>query len=146
MTVGGARRGESWMKKLVLIAAVAALSACNNTAAEPAAQPSAEAATTVAVDTSLATDGMPNAGTYEVITADGKVLTQTVNADGTFTSVKDGKTTKGTWTSTGPGNFCETEEGKTEPSCYAETISADKVWTSVNVKDPKDHSTVKRLS
>ena len=133
------------MKKLVLIAAVAALSACNNNASEPAAAPTAEA-TTVAADSSLATDGMPNVGTFEVTTADGKVVTQTVNADGTTVSVKDGKTTKGTWTSTGPGNFCETDEGKTEPSCYAETISADKVWTSVNVKDPKDSSTVKRLS
>jgi len=133
------------MKKLVLIAALAALSACNNNASEPAAQPSAKVAT-VAANTSLATDGMPNVGIYEVTLPDGKVVTQTVNADGTFASVKDGKTTKGTWTSTGPGNFCETEEGKTEPSCYAETISADKVWTSINVKDPKDHSTVKRLS
>jgi hypothetical protein len=133
------------MKKLVLIAAVAAVSACNNNAAEPAAEPSAEVAP-VAADTSLATDGMPNAGTYEITLPDGKVATQTVNADGTFSSVKDGKTTTGTWTSTGPGNFCETEEGKTEPSCYAETISADGVWTSTNVKDPKDHSTVKRLS
>ena len=96
------------MKKLVLTAAVAAVSACNNNAAEPAAEPSAEVAP-VAADTSLATDGMPNAGTYEITLPDGKVATQTVNADGTFSSVKDGKTTTGTWTSTGPGNFCDTE-------------------------------------
>lgn len=133
------------MRKFLSIAAFAALSACNNNASEPVAAPTAEVAT-VAVDTSLATDGMPNVGTYEVTLSDGKVVTQTVNADGTVVSVKDGKTTKGTWTSTGPGNFCETDEGKTEPSCYAETISADKVWTSINVKDPKDRSTVKRLS
>ena len=133
------------MRKFLSIAAFAALSACNNNAAEPAAEPTTEAAT-VAVDTSLATDGMPNVGTYEITGPDGKLVTQTVNADGTYVSVKDGKTTKGTWTSTGPGNFCDTEEGKTEPSCYAEAIDADKVWTSINVKDPKDKSTIKRVS
>ena len=55
-------------------------------------------------------------------------------------------TTRGTWSSTGPGNWCVTEEGGTEPTCYVESISEDGVYTSVNEKDPADTATVKRLS
>lgn len=131
------------MKKLMLIAPIALMAACSQS--EPAPEATEEAAP--AETAVMAIDGKPAAGTYEVTSADGEtVLNETVNPDGTVVVVNGDETTNGTWTSTGPGNFCATMEGETEPSCYVETISEDGVWHAVNEKDPEDAWTVKRVS
>ena len=139
------------MKKLFLLAALspAFLAGCSQEADAPeATEAAAPAEAAVAeVEGGLAIDGKPNVGSYEVTSADGaRVVTQTVNADGTLTTVEGDQTSKGTWTSTGPGNWCVTDEGSTEAKCYVEAISADGVYTSTNEADPKDSWTVKRLS
>ncbi len=133
------------MKKLVLLASVAALAACNQKPAEEAA-PATDASATATTALAMEIDGKPMAGTFEIASSDGKrTMTQTVNDDGTVVSVEGDKTTKGTWTSTGPGHFCITNEGETDASCYTETIGADGTMTSTNDKDPADSWTVKRV-
>lgn len=140
------------MKRLILLAAMmppALLAACSQEAATPEATEEAIPAEAAVADVGggLAIDGKPNAGSYEITSADGTtVMTQTVNADGTLTSVNGDETSKATWTSTGPGNWCVTEEGQSETKCYVETISDDGVYTSTNEADPTDSWTVKRLS
>lgn len=134
------------MQKTVAIAALALLAtACGQPASEPAAEPAASDAAAAApadVPGGLAIDGKPNAGVFDVTHANGRQVQVTVNADGTTSLLENGKTTTGTWTSTGPGNYCDTYEGKS--ACYKEEI-IDGVYTSTNEKDPKDVSTVKRV-
>ena len=98
---------------------MALIAACSQS--QPAPEPSATAS--AAADVPMATDNMPISGTYTATSADGsRTLTQTVNADGTVTTV----------------------EGDSEPSCYAESISDSGEWTAVNVKDDKDSWSIKR--
>ena len=134
------------MRKLIAVAFLAgALAACGDAAEEADDTATEEAAP--AETAALALDGGPFAGVYEVTSADGAtVMTETVNADGTVTNVMGEETRTGTWTSTGPDNYCATYEGDTEASCYTETMSADGVWSAVNVNDPEDAWTVKRVS
>ena len=127
------------MKKLIAIAALAVLSACSQKADEAPAPAETGAAE---VPGGLAIDGKPNAGVFEVIGTEGKKWTATVTADGKFSMAADGKTITGTWTSTGPGNYCETVEGKT--TCFKEEI-VDGVYTSTNEAAAKDTSTIKRV-
>jgi len=130
------------MRKLILLAPLALMAACSQS--EPAPEPTEEAPP--AETAVLAIDGMPLTGTYEVTSADGAtVLRETVNADGTVVVVEGDETTNGTWTSTGPDNYCITYEGDAEPTCYAETLSEDGVWSAVNVQDPEEVWTVKRV-
>jgi hypothetical protein len=129
----------------ILLAATAFVAACSGTDAEPAPEPSETAEAEVVVG-GLAVDGKPNVGSYEITSvADGTVITQTVNADGTLTQQQGDQTATGTWTSNGPGNWCITAEGEAQPKCYEETIVGE-VYTSTNVDDPADSWTVKRLS
>lgn len=131
------------MKKIIAVAALAALSACSQKAEEaPAPTETAAAETPADVPGGLAIDGKPNAGVFEVTHADGRKWTTTVTADGKSSMVLDGKTMAGTWTSTGPGNYCETMDGKT--TCIKEEI-VNGVYTSTNEADPKDTSTIKRV-
>ncbi len=141
------------MKHLLLVAALAgALAACDNVAEEsddigPTAQPAVagSAGPDAETDQLLAADGKPAAGIFEVTSADGKmVLTQTVRADGTLTTVEADKTREGTWTSTGPGNFCVAMQGEGAPTCYDEEFSGG-VYRSVNKTDARDAWTLKRL-
>jgi hypothetical protein len=129
------------MKRIIAIAALAALAACAKPA-EEAPAPAETAAAAAEVPGGMAIDGKPNAGVFEVSHADGSKWTTTVSADGTTSTVKDGKTVTGTWTSTGPGNYCDTVDGET--NCYKEEI-VDGVYTSTNLEDPKDISTIVRV-
>lgn len=133
------------MRKTVMFAALAVLAAtaaCKKS--EPVAEPTAAASAAASeVPGGLAIDGQPNAGVFEATGPDGKKWTTTTFADGTTIIVKDGKTLKGTWTSTGPGNYCETVDGKT--TCFKEEL-INGVYTSTNEADPKDKSTIKRMS
>ena len=132
------------MKRYLIMAlAGCALAACQQAPAPKASETSA----TPAANVPLATDNKPVTGTYEVSQADGsRKLTQTINADGTMTTVEDGKTTKGTWTSTGPGNFCMTNEGDPAPTCYNEMITDSGLWIANNTHDDNDSWTIKRVN
>jgi YD repeat-containing protein len=133
------------MKRIVLIAAVTALvglSACNQKAEEA---PAAAAATEAPAAASMALDGKPDVGTLELTSADGKVTSQTYNADGTLTWMEDGKTMSGKWTKTEPATYCLTMEGEAAATCYTDKMDGE-VWTTTNDADPKDMFTIKRIS
>jgi hypothetical protein len=117
------------MKQIVLLAAVAALSAC----------------TQKADASGMAVDGKPDAGTFDVTAPDGKVTKQTINADGTIVNVKDGKSVKGTWTKKGAATYCITMEGETAAKCYTDTMDGT-TWHSTSDTDPKDVVTITRTS
>ena len=99
------------MRKLVLIAAVAALSGCNQNKAEPApaASEPAPAATTASM-----------AGTYEY-TYEGKATTTVAKADGTYEDTQDGKVIEsGKWTQA-DGQTCFDDTGANPPKCWTTT-------------------------
>ena len=116
------------MKKLVLFAAVAALSACNQETDEaPAATdtPMAEA-------TPMAADGV-TPGTYDVKMADGTVGKTTINADGTYVDTdKDGKETKGKFARR-DGKDCFDPDGDEPEMCWTSgPADAAGVFTSTS--------------
>ena len=101
------------MKKLVLIAAVAALSACNQTADEAPVATDTTAAMPEA--TPMADNG---AGTYDVKMADGTMGKTVINADGTYVDTdKDGKETRGTYVRR-DGKDCFDPEGDEAEMCW----------------------------
>ena len=135
------------MKRIVLVAALATLAACQQQEAAPAPEASAEAAATPAADTGpLAADGKSPVGMYEITTGDGQVFREEVRADGTYTDTdEDGKVVEtGKWVQKSPSQFCSTsdEAGATE-RCNTEGVDAAGVWTSTN-PDGKT-ATVKRI-
>ena len=130
------------MKKLVLIAAMAALSACNQNKAEPAATPS-EAATIAAGPTSA--NGSP-AGAFAVTAKDGTVTTSVLNADGSYAdSDASGKVTGlGTW-AVKDGKTCFTATKGSDSGCYTESApGADGSFTAT--PDKGDPVTVKPIA
>lgn len=120
------------MKRLMLVAALATLAACQQEAA-PSPEATADTAAAPAAAAPVAADGKPSAGTYQVTTSDGKVFTEEVKADGTYVQTdKDGKVVEtGKWVQKSPTEYCTTkdEEGAQE-KCNTEGIDAKGVWTS----------------
>ena len=103
------------MKKLVLIAAVAALSACNQNKGEPAPAASEAAATPPAIETAASM-----AGTYDY-TYEGKATTTLANADGTYEDTQGGKVIeKGKWSQTN-GQTCFADDQGNPPKCWTTT-------------------------
>ncbi|MFA9200580.1 MAG: hypothetical protein ACEQR8_05250 [Cypionkella sp.] len=135
------------MKRIALVAALAALAACQQQepAAEAEAAPDAAAAP-AAAEGSMAADGKPAAGMYEVTTSKGEVFREEVNPDGTYVQTdKDGKVVEtGKWVQKSPTQYCTTkdEEGAKE-WCNTEGIDDKGVWTSTN--DKGETATVKRV-
>ena len=106
------------MKKLVLLAALTALSACSQKAEEKkevAAEPTAEAAPARAADSGT------QPGTYDVKTADGTMAVTTINADGTYVDTDaKGQAIKGQY-ATHDGKDCFDPEGDEMGMCWAVT-------------------------
>ena len=117
------------MKKIILVAALATITACNQ--AETVAEPvESEEAAPAEV---MAADGGPAHGNFKVTLADGTVIMDEVRADGTYTAtMPDGTTESGTWVQK-PGEYCSTPdtEGATE-RCSAESIDENGVWIAVS--------------
>jgi len=130
------------MKRILAVAAVAAVAACSQPAPAPEATseapveaaPDATASATVAEAPSLAADGKPAVGKYKVTTGDGKVFMEDVKADGTYTQTQDGKVTEtGKWVQKSPTEYCSTkDEAGAKEECNVEGIDAKGVWTSKN--------------
>ena len=120
------------MKKLVLVAALAALGACSQAAKE--ADDTATAATeTPAVEESAAAAADSPAGTYE-FTLDGKQTVSVLKPDGSYEDSQDGKVSeKGLW-SEHDGKVCFDPEGDDTPGqCFATTEpGADGVFTATS--------------
>ena len=132
------------MKRIVLLAAFAAMSACSqseDTPAAPEAAPAEEAAPAV-----TAADGGAPHGTFKITMEDGSVTTEEVREDGTYTSTSaDGEVETGKWVQKSSNTYCTTkdEEGAAEV-CHNETVDDKGVWTSV---DPEGNKvTVERVT
>jgi hypothetical protein len=115
------------MKKLIAIAAVAALSACSQQAEEaPAPAETTEAAVAPAPEDPT--------GTYDVKMADGTMGKTTINADGTYVDVgPDGTEERGTFTRAN-GQDCFDPDGDDPAVCW--TVSqpaADGTFTATTV-------------
>lgn len=82
---------------------------------EPAAE-ATEAAPVATTDTATASQ---MAGAYEVKMADGTVIRQTINADGTYVDadLKGTEIEKGTWRQTGD-QLCYDPEGEEAEACF----------------------------
>lgn len=124
------------MRGIVLVAALAALAACNERAADPAAgaTDAAAAATPTAAAEVMAADGKSPVGNYRITTAEGEEFMEELKADGTYVQTKDGEVTEtGRWEQKTPSNYCYTsdEEGSTQ-ECNTEQVDANGVWTTVN--------------
>ena len=138
------------MKRIIVVAAVAALAACSKPAPAPEATTEAAAdaaAAPAASDTAevLAADGKPSTGKFKVTTHDGKVVMEEVKADGTYVDTIDGKVVEtGKWVQKSPTQYCFTKDEKdAKEACNTEGVDAKGVWTSTNAKG--ETATVVRL-
>lgn len=118
------------MKKIILVAALATVSAC----AEPAPEPEATEEAAPAEEVSLAADGLPSVGVYNVTLANGDKITFEAKEDGTYTTTDaDGNVTEtGKWRQESQAVWCETPdtEGATE-HCFDERME-NGVYLSTN--------------
>jgi len=140
------------MKRIIVIAAVAAVAACSEPAPAPAPEASGEApmeaaadASTAAVAGPVAADGKPSVGSYKVTTHDGKTIMEEVKADGTYVDTIGGKVVEtGKWEQKSPTEYCIIKDEKdAKQSCNKEGIDAKGVWTSTNPKG--ETATVERV-
>jgi hypothetical protein len=128
------------MKKLVLVAALATLSACQQEAAPaPEATPDTAAATaaTAAPAGSMAADGKSPIGKFQITTHDGKVFTEEVKADGSYVQTDAaGKVVEtGKWEQKSPTQYCfTTNEKDAKQVCNTEGVDAAGKWTTTNAK------------
>jgi len=119
------------MKKIAIIAAIAALASCSKPApTEPVAEE-----TVPVTETAAATSANGSAaGTYTVVAADGSTGTSVLNADGTYSDTSaDGTVAEGTWAVV-DGKTCFTgkEEGA-KAVCWTESApGADGSFTATS--------------
>ena len=139
------------MKKIVLVAALAALAACSKQAAAPtdaatetAATEAAGAAPAATTAETVAADGKSSVGKFKVTSHDGKVYMEEDKADGTYVTALDGKVVEtGKWEQRDRGTFCFTKDEKdAKQQCNAEKVEGGK-WTTTNAKG--EVSTVERV-
>ncbi len=135
------------MKTIVLVAAIAALTACNQQEAAPAPEAAEEAAaaTPTTVAEVMAADGKSPVGAYRITTAEGEEFMEDVKADGTYVQTKDGEVVEtGKWEQKTPSSYCYTsdEEGSKQ-ECNTEQVDENGVWTTVNPEG--ETSTVARV-
>jgi len=85
------------MKKLMMIAALASVTACSKPDAAPTEAATEAAAATPAATTAenIAADGKPSVGKFKVTSHDGKVYMEEDKADGTYVGMMDGKVVYG---------------------------------------------------
>lgn len=115
---------------LTLAVATLALAACGQKAGTEAdATPTA---TDTAVATPVATTGAATGsmvGTYELTSADGTRMTETIRPDGTFSMISEGKETTGRWRMDGERS-CFDPEGADPEVCYTTSpVAADGSFT-----------------
>ena len=135
------------MKTLMILGTAMLLSACGQKADTTAE------ATPMATDTVMAEGPSPTsnqaptgtmAGKYEVTMADGKVMTETINADGTYADMMDGKETRGKWRMDG-ARSCFDADGAAAEECFTSAApSADGSFV-VTSADGKTKTTVRKV-
>jgi hypothetical protein len=121
------------MRTIILLAALGIVTACNQAEA-PVEPEAAEAAATEGV--SVAVDGLPSVGVYNVTMADGTKSTFEAKEDGTYTATDaDGNVTEtGKWRQESQAVWCETPDTDVATeTCYDERME-DGVYKSTNRK------------
>ena len=140
------------MKRIIAIAALAAIAACSKPEPTPEAtseapmEASAEASAAPAGET-LAADGKPSHGTFKATHKDGSTHTTEVKPDGTYSIAgADGKVTEtGKWEQKSQEQYCETPDKEgAKQKCYSEKVDDKGIYTST---DPEtgDVATVVRV-
>lgn len=124
------------MKKIVALAALAALAACSKPAETPAAESTATPEATASEAGPVAADGKSSVGTFKITTSDGKVYTEVVKADGTYEGTgPDGKVSEtGRWEQRTPNLYCVTKDGDKDGGkerCNEEKVE-NGVWTTTD--------------
>lgn len=134
------------MKRIIIVAALVTLAACQQQKAAPASEATEKATEATATGEPLAADGKPTVGKFEVTDADGGKVRVETKADGTF-SVADaaGKAIdSGKWEQKSPTQYCETSDKPgSQQVCYDEKVE-NGVYTSYNPVTKKT-STVVRI-
>ena len=121
------------MKKIALLVALAAVSACSKPAPAPEAEASAAPAASAAAAENIAADGKPSVGKYKVTSSKGEVTMEEVKADGTYVSMNDGKVTEtGKWEQKSPALYCYTKDEKDAVQKCNEEKVENGVYTSKN--------------
>ena len=120
------------MKKIMLLAALAALGACSKEAPAPAPEATPAAAATPAEV--MAADGKSPVGKFQITTSDGKVINEELTADGKYADTVDGKVVEtGTWTQKAPETFCYTnDKAGSKEICNTEGVDDKGVWTTTS--------------
>lgn len=133
------------MKRLIVVAAFAAVAACSKPAPAPEATASAEAMPAPAAQV-MAADGKPSVGKFKITEADGTVIMEEDKADGTYVDTDaSGKVVEtGKWVQRSPEHFCFTKDAPgAKEQCTTEAVDAKGVWTA---KGPSGKtSTVERV-
>lgn len=130
------------MKYALLLAATAALAACGSKTEAPPAP----AETTSAGTTTGATATGDMAGTYEVKMADGSVIMETINSDGTYidATVEGTETERGTWRQDG-AKMCFDPAGDAPENCFTGGAPGADGTFKVTDGDGKVVSTVRKI-
>jgi predicted small lipoprotein YifL len=132
------------MKKMLVIAALAAISACSKPAPAPEAEASAAPEVAAPAAELVAADGKPSFGTFKVTRPDGKVVMDEVKADGTYSTTADGKVIEtGKWEQKSPSLYCYTKDEKDAVQQCNEEKVENGVYTSKNPKG--EVATVERV-
>ncbi len=121
------------MKKIMLLVAIAAVSACSKP--EPAADAEATPVAVASAEANIAADGKSSVGKYKITLANGDVVMEEVKADGTYADMVDGKVIEtGKWVQKSPSQYCYTKDKpEAVEECNAEKVE-NGVWTSTNPK------------
>ena len=123
------------MKKILALAALAAISACSNPAPAPDTETATASDAPAAAATNIAADGKSSVGSFKITDKDGKVYMEEDKADGTYVGSQDGKVVEtGKWVQKDPNTFCYTKDEKDPKEvCNTEKVE-NGVWTSTNAK------------
>ncbi len=111
------------MKKLIVLGAALALGSCGDradTTTEVTPSPADTSVATAASPTATQAATGDMAGRYEVTMADGSVMTETINADGTYVDLMNGEETRGRWRMDG-ARSCFDPDGADAERCYTST-------------------------
>lgn len=121
------------MKKLILLASVAMLAACDNKADDAVVADNMMADDTVMVDETAAAPAT-NVGSFTLTDEAGESVGTTVtNADGTYTNTDAaGATMSGTWQSPSDGKVCFDADGDAPEMCWTrgDTMDGKTKWTA----------------
>lgn len=131
------------MHRSLIFVPLLALAACGQSETTPAAD-----TTTIAVPTPATTGAATGdmSGTYEVTMADGTVMMETVNTDGTYVDTQDGEEVdRGRWRADG-NRMCYDPDGADPEACYSSTApAADGSFRVIGADGQQTGATVRKI-